>query len=91
MIRADVRAEPPVGHGEVVGKESVVDPDSIRDPGGPATLASKAESTITKPRGFEEPPKMRRAVGAIEVADDQRRSALPLDDGGQGLELAAYG
>jgi hypothetical protein len=72
VIRADRRAEPAVDHGEVGREERMVDRDPIRRPARPAPLTAEPEPAVAETGLFEKPGEKRRAIGRIEVADDQR-------------------
>lgn len=90
MIRADVRTESSIHHGQVRRDEPVVDADPVRKPGWPAPLTAEANPAVAQIRGFQEVSEVRRTVRAVEVADDQGRATRSTDNPGQHLELAAH-
>ncbi len=91
VIRADRRAEPPARDRQVWREEGVVNRDPVGRPGRPAPLPAEAEAAVAQTRLIEEPAEVGRAVGAIEVADHQGRSAFTPDPVGQVIELLARG
>jgi hypothetical protein len=88
MIRADLRAEPPVGHGQVLRDERVVDRDpEEREVRRPARLPAEPEPGVAEARVAEEVGEQGGALATVQVADHDPGAPGRADAIGQGGQL----